>query len=150
MFMDALLMLSDAQAITGTTAVVSANTIDMGNPATKRDIGVGEGLVLSVAVDVALAGTTPGLTVELIQSANADLSSPDVIGSSGAVSGAANAPAGKIFEVPVAGGRVTKRYLGARYTLTGTSPTITVSAGIVPQSMSSQAVPTNYAKAYTP
>ena len=60
MFIDALLMLSDSQALTGTAAVVSANTIDLGNPTVKRDIASGEPMVLVVTVEVALAGTTPG------------------------------------------------------------------------------------------
>lgn len=147
MFMDALLMLSDAQALTGTTAIVSTNTIDMGNPTIKRDVGIGEGLMLNVAIDVAPGGTTPGLTVELIQSANADLSSPDVIASTGPIL-AADYPVGRIIELPVPGGRISKRYLGARYTQTGTTPTVTVSAGILPRSMSSQASPRHYAKGY--
>lgn len=147
MFVDALLTLSDAQALTGTVAIVSTNTYDAGNPTVKRDIGVGEPVNLVVSVDVTPAGTTPTLQVELLQSANADLSSPDVIAGSGVLA-AASYPAGTILELPVPAGRITKRYIGARYTQTGTTPTVTVTAFLQPQNMSSQAKPQHYAKGY--
>lgn len=149
MFIDALLMLSDSQALTGTAAVVSANTIDLGNPTVKRDIASGEPMVLVVNVEVALAGTGPGITVEAIQSDGADLSSPDVVASSGAIATAANFPAGMVLQVPIGEGRITKRYFGARYTMTGTTPTCTVSAFLQPSSMASPGAPRHYAKGYT-
>ena len=147
MFVDALLTMSDAQALTATA--VSANTIDLGNPTVKRDIGVGEPVVAVVTADVALGGTTPTIACEFIQSANADLSSPDVLATSGTISGAAAFPAGKQIEVPIPAGRITKRYVGMRYTMGGTSPTATVTAVLQPASMTSQPVPTNYAKGYS-
>lgn len=146
MFLDALLTLSDAQALSATA--VSTNTIDLGNITGGRDIGIGEPMTASVAIDVALAGTTPTLLIEFIQSANADLSSPDVLGSSGTLSGAAAVPVGQIFEIDVPAGRITKRYIGLRYTLGGTTPTVTVTACIIPSSMSSQAKPRVYPKNY--
>lgn len=147
MFLDALLTVSDAQALSATA--VSTNTIDLGAITGGRDIGVGEPMTFSVAVDVALAGTTPTLIIDVIQSANADLSSPDVLGGTGTLSGATAVPVGQIFEVNMQAGRVTKRYLGLRYTLGGTTPTVTVTACLLPTSMSSQAKPRNYAKNYT-
>jgi hypothetical protein len=148
MILDKLLRLAEAQAISGTTATVSTNTIDLGNSTVKRDIGVGEALVLLIHIAVALGGTTPTALFEFIQSANADLSSPDVLATSGTISGAANAPAGAQFELPIPQGRITKRYIGVRVTLGGTSPTITYSAELQPASMASRPLPTNYAKGY--
>lgn len=147
MFVDALLTLSDAQALTATA--VSTNTIDCGNPTVKRDIGSGEPVKLVVSMDVALGGTSPTMLIEVLQSANADLSTPDVIASSGSIAGAAEAPVGKIFQLPLPPGRITKRYLGARYTLGGTSPTGTVTAFVQPGDMGSPAFPQNYAKGYS-
>lgn len=146
MFLDALLTVSDAQSLTGTTAIVSTNTIDLGAPSVQRDIGVGQPLRFAVAFDVAMGGTSPAITIEVIQSASADLSSPDVIGSSGSQAAVA---AGKIHEVGIDPGRMTKRYLGLRYTMTGTSPTATVTAALMPGNMSSQGVPKAYARNYT-
>jgi hypothetical protein len=146
MFIDALLTVSDAQALTGTSAILSTNTIDLGNTTPKRDIGTGTPLRFAVGFDVAMGGTTPAITIEVVQSANADLSSSDVIGSSGSQSAVA---AGKVHEVSVDPGRVTKRYLGLKYTMTGTSPTATVTAALQPAQMSSQSVPTAYARGYS-
>jgi len=145
MFMDALLTVSDAQALTGTSAIVSTNTIDLGNPSVQRDIGAGTPLRFAVGFDVAMGGTTPAITTEVIQSANADLSSPDVIGSSGSQAAVA---AGKIHEISVDPGRVTKRYLGLRYTMTGTTPTATVTASLLPANMISASVPKAYGRNY--
>jgi hypothetical protein len=148
MILDKFLRLSEAQAVTGTTPVVSQNTLDLGNVAPKRDLGTGERMVALVHVGVALAGTSPTFLAELISSASADLSSPTVLGSTGTISGAANAPAGAQFEIPIPSGRIAQRYLGLRYTLGGTSPTVTVSAEIQPARLASQAIPQNYAKGY--
>jgi hypothetical protein len=147
MFADALLMLSDSQPLTGTGAV-SANTIDLGNPTVKRDVGTGEPLVLVVATETALVGAGGSLTAEVLQSDNADLSSPDVIASSGPILAAA-LPIGSVVQVAIPEGRITKRYLGAKLTLAGTTPTLTVNAFIQPSSMASQAAPRHYAKGYT-
>ncbi len=145
MFVDALLTLSDAQALTATA--VSTNTIDLGNVTPKRDVGEGEKLELVTSIDVALAGTTPTLAIEIIQSANADLSAPDVLGSRSPA--AADVIAGAQFRVPVPPGAVTKRYLGARYTLGGTTPTVTLSSVIQPADMVSAPKPIAYADAIT-
>lgn len=144
-FLDALLTLSDAQALTGTVAILSTNVLDTGNAAVKPDLGVGEPITLQVSFDAALGGTTPGITVEILQSAAADMSSPDVLASSGPLTPVA---LGRILQVPFPGGRLTKRYVAARYTMTGTTPTATVTSSFLPANMSSVA-PTNYPKGYT-
>jgi len=62
---------------------------------------------------------------------------------------AARLAAGKVIRVPIPGGFITKRYLGGRLVLAGTTPTITVTAFIQPRDMSSDAVPKAYADAIT-
>jgi hypothetical protein len=147
MFVDSLLQLSDAQALTATG--YSTNTIDLGDVTPKRDIGNGEALELVVSVDVAADGTTTDETYEfqVVQSANANLSSHDSLVER--VVGYANLTAGKVVRIPIAAGAVTKRYLGARYILGGTTPSITVTAFVQPASMASLEKPTAYADAIT-
>jgi len=145
MFVDALMLLADAQAFTATA--YSTNTIDLG--AATREIGVGEALELVVTVDVAGDRTTGDETyeVQIVQSANANLSSHDVLVSRAIP--VADLAAGKVIRVPLPAGSVTKRYIGARLVLAGTTPTITVTAFIQPAAMASLAVPQSYAKGYT-
>lgn len=133
MMLDALLKLSSAQALTATA--VSTNTIDLGNVTPKRDIGNGEPLGLMVSVGVAADFTTGDETYEFqfIQSANADLSSQDILGRVAVVAGSLTAGARVVIPIPK--GSVTKRYIGARYVLAGTTPTVTVDADILPLSM---------------
>ena len=77
MYIDAQLRLSGGQALAGTGTVVSTNNVDL--LSANRNIGRGQPMRLVVTVDTTLAGGT-GLTVEYIQSANADMSAPDVLG----------------------------------------------------------------------
>lgn len=147
MILDSLLTLSDAQAVTA--SAYSTNTVDLGNVTPKRDIGVGEGLTVMITVDVAADATTGDETYQFdfVQSANADLSSHDTLES--IVVGRADLVAGYSFTLPLPSGRITKRYVGLRFTTGGTTPTITVTASIQPRDMASLAKPTAYAKGYT-
>lgn len=126
MFLDNLLVVSDAQAVTATA--FSTNTIDLGNTTPKREIGTGEALGFGLTVDVAADFTTTDETyqVDIVQSANANLSSPDVIASF--IRTAAQLAAGSMHFFPVPPGWPTKQYLGLRYTTGGTTPTVTVTA----------------------
>lgn len=130
MILDAFLLLSDAQALAATG--YSTNTIDLGPETPAREVGTGEPLALVVTCDVALAGTTPTLDVQLVQSANANLSAHDVIGAAQQVSVLA---VGAVIVVPAPYFRPDKRYLGARYVLGGTTPTVTLTATVLPMSM---------------
>lgn len=143
MYVDAFGLVSDSQAVTATA--VSTHTIDLGNVTPKRDISVGEEVGFGVCVEVAADFTTgdEAYTVEAIQSANADLSSPDVIGSR--ILSAAQRAAGTLLFVAV--GEVTKRYLGMRYTHAGTTPTATYSAWLTSRKLFSKQQ-TYYAKNY--
>lgn len=145
MFMDALLLVSDAQALTATA--VSTNTIDLGNPTVKRRIGSGESVGFAVTVDVAADATTGDETyvVEVISSASADLSSPTVLASRTIL--AADLAAGAVHYIHVPKGTPIQRYIGLRYTLGGTTPTVTLTAGLMPASMVDDR--TDYAKGYS-
>lgn len=147
MLIDALLTLSDAQALTATA--FSTNTIDLGSVTPKRDIFVGEGLEVVITVDVAADATTGDETYifQFVQSANANLSSPDVLSQEQVARG--TLVAGFSFTLPVGQGLLTKQYIGLQYTLGGTTPLITVTAQLQPRKMSSLAKPQTYAKGYT-
>lgn len=133
MIMDALLLVSDAQAVT--VDAVSTNTIDLGNPTVKNRIGTGEAMAFAVQVDVAADFTTADETyaIEVISSAAANLSSPTVLARY--VLTAAQLALGKKFALPVPPGMPSQRYLGLNYDTGGTTPTITVTAALMPQSM---------------
>lgn len=131
MFIDALCLLSDAQAVTADA--VSTNTFDSG--AAGNDVSVGEQLVAVIQVDVAADATTGDETYafEFIQSAAANLGSADVLARR--VIAAASLTAGSIHYLPLPQGSKTKRYLGLNYDVGGTTPTVTVTAFIQPASM---------------
>jgi hypothetical protein len=145
MFLDALLTLSDAQALTATA--LSTNTIDLGNPSVKNRIGSGEPMALVVTLDVAADFTTgdEAYTIQLISSAAANLSTPTVLDSV-AITTAAQRAVGAQIVIMVPKGQPLQRYLGVNYVLGGTTPTVTVTAEIIPASMvQDQAI---YAKGY--
>lgn len=144
MILDALLVVSDAQAITADA--VSTNTIDLGASSPSREIGTGEPMVMLVTVDVAADFTTGDETYafELIQSANANLSSATILNRR--VLTAAQLAAGAIFAIDVPGGTPSARYLGMNYDVGGTTPTLTVTAALVPKNFVDWIKP--YAKNY--
>lgn len=126
MITDKLLRVSDAQAVT--TTAVSTDTVDLG---TARDIGAGENLYMNFTVGTAIAGGT-STEFQVISSASADLSTPTVLGSSGAIA-TASLTAGKRLAVrvnPTINGN-GQRYFGARYVVVGTNSAGTVTADVV-------------------
>lgn len=136
MFLDALLLLSDAQAISADA--YSTNTIDLGNSTVKRRIGTGEPMALAIQVDVAADHTDGDETYafQLLQSANADLSSGDIIELR--TISYADLTAGKILYLNLPPGQPTKRYIGLYIDVGGTTPTITLTAWLTPLSMIEQ------------
>jgi hypothetical protein len=146
MFSDNLLRLSSAQAFTsGTTA--STNTIDFGNPSVLRNVGDGVPMTLVLVVTTG-AHTSSGdetYQFDLIQSANADLSSPTVLESRVIARG--SLPAGTFVFIPIPPGAITAEYVGYRAILGGTGPTISLTAQLMPQNMIERF--TAYAKGYT-
>jgi hypothetical protein len=126
MITDKLLRVSEDQALT--TTAVSTNTIDL---SVARDMGEGQELFMNFAVTAALTGGT-SVKFEVIQSASADLSTPTVIGSTDAVV-TASLVAGYNTAVRVNPqiGSKGQRYIGARYTISGTYSAGTVTADVV-------------------
>ena len=126
MITDSLLRVSEDQAVTSTA--YSTNTIDL---SVARDIGEGTALYMNFALTEAFANGT-NITFEVVTSANASLSSHDVIGSSATIATAA-LTLGKNIVVrinPDIAGK-GKRYLGARYVVTGTMNAGKVTADVV-------------------
>ena len=147
MILDLQQLLSDAQALTATA--VSTNTIDFGNVTPKNDPGAGEPMALVITVDVA-ADTASGnetYTFSLVQSANADLSSNDNLVDR-TIAGA-SLTAGSKHVIPVPPGAITKRYIGAEYTLGGTTPSVTVTAALQPLALVENRKQGEYASGYT-
>lgn len=127
MIVDALLQLSATQTVTGSSAVLSTNTIDLSQA---RDVGEGEDLYLRYQVGTAFAGLT-SLKVEVIIADDAALSSNVVSVCSVDVpvaSLAANARGALELSPRIAS--LGKRYLGARYTPTGTGTAGTLTTDI--------------------
>lgn len=116
-----------AQIITGTGTVVSTDSIDL--LTANRNIGRAFPPRMYCNVTVALAGGT-SIQAQVIESANANLSSPTVL-ASGPVTALAAAVAGaELLDVPIPG--TTKRYLGLQFVLVGTfTGSGAVQAGVV-------------------
>jgi len=131
MFLDAQALLCDAQALSADAA--STNTFDSG--AAANDITEGVPLGIGFTVDVAADATTGDETYEFqaIQSAAADLGSPDVLAL--IQPARADLTAGSKWVIPIPPGKKTKRYLGLYFNGGGTTPTITITAWIAPLSM---------------
>lgn len=112
MITDQNLKVSAAQAVT--TSAVSADTIDL---SVARDIGEGEDLYMAFSVDTAVtAAGAATVEFQVIGSASAALSSPTVLGSSGAI-GKASLTAGQLVYVRINPqyASLGLRYLGANY-----------------------------------
>lgn len=137
MIQDAQNLLSDAQSVTADAA--STNAIDLGGSASPyRQIGDGEPMALVFTVDTAadLASGDETYEFQVIQSANADLSSPDILSKTDtALITKAVLVAGYQLVMPIPPGFPTKRYLGAYYNVGGTTPSITVTCALMPMSM---------------
>ena len=127
MITDALLAVSASQVVTA--SAVSANTIDLSQA---KDIGEGHGLTMLFTVES--APTTPtSVEFQVISSASANLGTPTVLGSSGAIA-IASLPVGTIIPVKINAkiGSLGQRYLGGNYAVVGTTTTSgTYSATIV-------------------
>ena len=136
MRLDILGELDSAHALTATA--YSTNTIDLNNVTPKRDLGAGEPLEVVVTVDVAADHDDSDETyvLDFIQSANANLSSEDILVSMTVAY--SDLTAGAKIHIPIPQGRITKRYIGMKYVLGGTTPTVTLTAHVIPRSFAEQ------------
>lgn len=155
-FIDANLLFSDAQAVTADA--VGTNVIDL---SLDRSIGNGEPMAVVFVVDVAADQTTgdEDYTFEVEYASNAGQSTGrQLIGRRVFESGTPTAPAqdadllvaGFKFAIPIPPTAISEsdRYLGIRYDVTGTTPTITCTAYLQPMSMIDSAK-VSYANGYT-
>lgn len=140
MFLDALTLVSDAQAFGA--AAVSTNSIDLGNITPKREIGTGEPVGFAFQIDV--SGTVANSLVEVISATDAALTAGIIVESSLVILLAA-ALAGALFFVPIPQGRPTQRFLGIRVTTAG--GTISATSWLTTHSLFSILAKV-YAKAY--
>lgn len=156
MILDAQMQFSDSQALT-TTGAVGTNVIDLGSD---RSIGTGEPMAVVFCVEVAADQTTgdEDYTFDVEYASDAgQTTGRQLIGRRVFESGTPTAPAqdadllvaGYKFYIPIPPTVLSEseRYLGVRYVLAGTTPTITCSAYLQPLSMC-EALPT-YPNGYT-
>lgn len=134
MILSANNLFSDDQAVTATA--ISTNVIDLGAPDTpygaaaaiNQDIGKGAGIPVLAQVTADFA-TLTSLTITLETSAAAGLTSPVVLAEETVA--VADLLAGKQMFNQVVPNGAALRYLGFRYTVTGSDATAgTITAGI--------------------
>lgn len=143
MIIDYNLLFSDAQAVTADA--VGTNVIDL---SVASSISAGEPMAVVFVVDVAADQTTgdEDYTFDVEYATNAAQSTGrQLIGRRVFESGTPTAPAqdadllvaGFMFAIPVppVSASEDERYLGIRYDVTGTTPTITCTSFLIPQSM---------------
>jgi hypothetical protein len=142
MFIDVLLKVSAGQQVTADAN--STNTIDLGAPSVLRQVGSGDAIGFGVAI-TAVGTNSTAVKIEAIQSAAANLGTPDIIGEVDLA--AADIGAGKLYFVPIPPGKPTKRYLGLYYDV-GVTNDFTVDAWLTSRDLFSvQALA--YAKGYS-
>lgn len=130
MITDAQLRLSQAQTMVGAAGTtVSTNSEDL--LSANRNLGRGQAMRLVVTVDTTHTGGT-SVQPQYIQSANSDLSSPDVLASGPVVAEAVLVAGAKIWDTALPDN--TKRYVGVQYVKLGTHTTGALSAHIVSDS----------------
>lgn len=133
MFVDALGLVSDAQAFTA--AAVSTNSIDLGNVTPKRELGTGEPVGFGVAVDVAASATT--VKIEAIMATDAALTA-GIIVLTERTHLAADLPVGalKFVDLPMGGPAAGwLQYLGIRVTPVGGAATVTLTSWLTARSL---------------
>ena len=145
MLLSAEQLFSDSQALTATAA--STNIIDLGATGTvlnapaalTRDIGKGKPIPIIVQIEGASGGTNETLDVAVQVDTTSAFSSATTVATATQI-GAVTAATEVYLDVYLPEG-TDERYLRLNYTLSGTSPTYTVSAGIVAAKNSNKTVP---------
>ena len=134
MILDLQTMFSDDQALT--IDVVSTNVIDLGATGTPplsttaltRDIGPGTPIDILIQLTVASGGTSPTLAVSLEMDTAVGFGSATTLITSDILTGGVVGDRLSIRYIPDG---TTERFIRLQYDLEGTSPTYTVTAGIV-------------------
>ena len=126
MITDALLTVSGANnpnaPITGQAITADAYSTDTIDLLQARDVGEGESLYMVFTV-VQAFNTLTSLDLEVVTSANANLSSHTVIAERNVLLAGLTAGAQYVIKIPPQVGSLGERYLGARYDVNGTNPT---------------------------
>ena len=138
-------LFSDSQALTTTAA--STNVIDLGATGTVldapaalvRDIGKGKPIPIFVRLEVDAGGTSPTLDVAVQIDTVENFASATTVATATQVAGG-SAGDEVYLDVYLPEG-TDERYLRLNYTLGGTTPTYTVSAGVVMHKSSNATVP---------
>lgn len=120
MFLDALNLVSDAQAFGA--AAVSTSSIDTGLTTPGRQIGTGEPVGFGFSCDV--AGTVANTLLEIISATDAALTAGILVHASRTVL-LADMVAGALFFLGLPPGTPTQRYLGVRATTAGGTVSLT-------------------------
>lgn len=131
MFLDAQNLFSDAQAVTADAT--STNVIDL--KASSSNLGDGEPLAVLITVDVAADATTGDETYEFevhTDGVAAMSSSTELVARTIAASALT---AGSQHVIPIPPGAAFEQFLALKYDVSGTTPTITVTAALLPLSM---------------
>lgn len=155
MFIDAQSEFSSSQAITA--SAVGTNVIDLGS---NRSIGNGEAMAVAIFVEIAADQGTgdEDYTFEVEYATNAAQSTGrQLVGRRVFESGTPTAPAqdadllvtGFTVIIPIPPTKLSEsaQFIGVRYVTSGTSPSITVSAALMP--MSDIDATNDYANNYT-
>lgn len=124
MITDAQTRFSNAQAVT-TGTQLSDNVYDLG---VARDVGRGTPLRVVVTCDTSFAGGT-SLAINIVESANADLSSATVISAGTAIVEASLVAGAKLADRHLP--QTSKRYVGLQFVSAGTHSAGKVTGGIV-------------------
>jgi len=140
MYVDALGLVSDAQAFGA--AAVSTNSIDLGLTTPGRQIGTGEPMGFAVGVDV--LGTVAPSLIEVISATDAALTAGILVHASRTIP-LAEMAAGALHFIAIPPGTPTQRYLGIRITTAG--GTVTCTAWLTTHSLFS-ILPRAYPKGY--
>lgn len=140
MFLDGQLLFSDAQALSATA--VSTNVIDLG---VDRDIGDGEAMGVLVTVDVAADGTTTDETYVITVQTGSTATPTTVIATRTLTY--TELTAGSKWFIPIP--KDNQRYLRVNYTLGGTTPSVTVTTALVPNTFADGKNTQQYASGFT-
>lgn len=130
MKVDAQLQFSDDQALTATAN--STNIVDL---TSDRNIGIGAEMAVLVIVKVAADNTTANETYTVTVTTDNDVAFGSETTVVAATTLAAGSAAGTRLIIPLPPDAVTERYLRLTYTLGGTTPTVTLDAWLTPMAL---------------
>jgi len=130
MLLDSQNLFSDAQAFTASAA--STNLIDLGS---EVELGIGEPMAVVITVDVAADGTTTDETYAFAVQADSTAAFSSAATVVSRTIGYAALTAYSQHVIPIPPDTSMERFVRLYATLGGTTPTITLTAALMPMSM---------------